>query len=81
MTDTHVLPPELDQIFRRVQDSAHYMPDWQMEVRGFHALLRREANSLTISSKFLHRSWLMRLTSDPDSEAENVDLHGLQSIH
>ena len=33
------------------------------------------------TSKFLHRSWLMRLTSDPDSEAENVDLHGLQSIH
>ncbi|KAG2005766.1 atypical/ABC1/ABC1-A protein kinase, variant 2 [Coprinopsis cinerea AmutBmut pab1-1] len=29
--DTHLLPPELDQIFRRVQDSAHYMPDWQME--------------------------------------------------
>lgn len=30
--DTHVLPPEVDKIFRRVQDSAHYMPDWQMEV-------------------------------------------------
>ncbi|KAK2465552.1 hypothetical protein APHAL10511_002444 [Amanita phalloides] len=29
--DTHVLPPEIDSIFRRVQDSAHYMPDWQME--------------------------------------------------
>ncbi|KAF5325897.1 hypothetical protein D9611_000781 [Ephemerocybe angulata] len=29
--DTHVLPPELDEIFRRVQDGAHYMPDWQME--------------------------------------------------
>ncbi|KAG7086762.1 hypothetical protein E1B28_002694 [Marasmius oreades] len=29
--DTHLLPPELDKIFRRVQDSAHYMPDWQME--------------------------------------------------
>ncbi|KAF8958587.1 ABC1 family-domain-containing protein [Flammula alnicola] len=29
--DTHVLPPEIDKIFRRVQDSAHYMPDWQME--------------------------------------------------
>ncbi|KIY65351.1 ABC1-domain-containing protein [Cylindrobasidium torrendii FP15055 ss-10] len=29
--DTHVLPAEIDQIFRRVQDSAHYMPDWQME--------------------------------------------------
>jgi hypothetical protein len=31
--DTHVLPPELDRVFRRVQDSAHYMPNWQMEVR------------------------------------------------
>jgi aarF domain-containing kinase len=30
--DTHVLPPELDRVFRRVQDSAHYMPNWQMEV-------------------------------------------------
>ncbi len=30
--DTHVLPEEIDKIFRRVQDSAHYMPDWQMEV-------------------------------------------------
>ncbi|CAK5271871.1 unnamed protein product [Mycena citricolor] len=29
--DTHVLPADIDQIFRRVQDSAHYMPDWQME--------------------------------------------------
>ncbi|KAI6003186.1 ABC1-domain-containing protein [Pisolithus orientalis] len=29
--DTHVLPPDLDEIFRRVQNSAHYMPDWQME--------------------------------------------------
>ncbi|KAJ7191652.1 ABC1-domain-containing protein [Mycena pura] len=29
--DTHVLPAELDKVFRRVQDSAHYMPDWQME--------------------------------------------------
>jgi aarF domain-containing kinase len=30
--DTHFLPAEIDKIFRRVQDSAHYMPDWQMEV-------------------------------------------------
>ncbi|EGO02886.1 hypothetical protein SERLA73DRAFT_165817 [Serpula lacrymans var. lacrymans S7.3] len=29
--DTHLLPPDVDKIFRRVQDSAHYMPDWQME--------------------------------------------------
>ncbi|KAL0952847.1 hypothetical protein HGRIS_007072 [Hohenbuehelia grisea] len=29
--DTHVLPPAADKIFRMVQDSAHYMPDWQME--------------------------------------------------
>ncbi|OBZ74946.1 Protein ABC1, mitochondrial [Grifola frondosa] len=30
--DSHILPPEAEDIFRRVQDSAHYMPDWQMEV-------------------------------------------------
>ena len=35
LPDTHVLPPELDEIFRRVQNGAHYMPDWQMEVRLF----------------------------------------------
>lgn len=29
--DTHVLPPEIERVFRRVQDSAHYMPNWQME--------------------------------------------------
>ncbi|PFH46497.1 hypothetical protein AMATHDRAFT_77645 [Amanita thiersii Skay4041] len=29
--DTHTLPADVDRIFRRVQDSAHYMPDWQME--------------------------------------------------
>ncbi|KAE9387814.1 ABC1-domain-containing protein [Gymnopus androsaceus JB14] len=29
--DTHLLPKEIDAVFRRVQDSAHYMPDWQME--------------------------------------------------
>ncbi|KAI0310776.1 hypothetical protein OF83DRAFT_1178206 [Amylostereum chailletii] len=29
--DTHLLPPEVDKIFRRVQDGAHYMPNWQME--------------------------------------------------
>lgn len=32
LQDSHVLPPEIEDIFRRVQDSAHYMPDWQMEV-------------------------------------------------
>ncbi len=30
--DSHVLPPQVEQIFRRVQNSAHYMPGWQMEV-------------------------------------------------
>ena len=34
--DSHMLPPEVEDIFRRVQDSAHYMPDWQMEVRRAH---------------------------------------------
>ncbi|KAJ3573488.1 hypothetical protein NP233_g2405 [Leucocoprinus birnbaumii] len=28
--DTHLLPPDVDAIFRRVQDSAHYMPDSQL---------------------------------------------------
>ena len=32
LPDTHVLSPEIDRVFRQVQDSAHYMPDWQMEV-------------------------------------------------
>jgi len=32
-TDTHVLPPDLDRVFRCVQDSVHFMPNWQMEVR------------------------------------------------
>ena len=32
-SDTRLLPPEVEAIFRKVQDSAHYMPDWQMEVR------------------------------------------------
>lgn len=30
MEDTHLLPPDVDAIFRRVQDSAHYMPDSQL---------------------------------------------------
>jgi hypothetical protein len=38
--DTHVLPPELDRVFRRVQDSAHYMPNWQMEVRTTHLQIK-----------------------------------------
>ncbi|KAJ7821072.1 ABC1 family-domain-containing protein, partial [Mycena leptocephala] len=37
--DTHVLPPDVDKIFRRVQDGAHYMPDWQMEVPSPHGAL------------------------------------------
>jgi aarF domain-containing kinase len=32
LLDMHLLPPEVEKIFRRVQNSAHYMPDWQMEV-------------------------------------------------
>jgi aarF domain-containing kinase len=28
--DTHLLPPDVDAIFRRVQDGAHYMPDSQL---------------------------------------------------
>lgn len=32
-SDSHSLPPDLDKVFRRVQNNAHYMPHWQMEVR------------------------------------------------
>lgn len=30
--DTHLLPKDVEEVFRRVQDSAHYMPNYQMEV-------------------------------------------------
>lgn len=30
LLDTHLLPPDVDAMFRRVQDSAHYMPDSQL---------------------------------------------------
>ncbi|KDN47944.1 ABC1-domain-containing protein [Tilletiaria anomala UBC 951] len=29
--DSHLLPPELESVLMRVQNSAHYMPDWQLE--------------------------------------------------
>ncbi|KAG8834896.1 hypothetical protein FRC17_006443 [Serendipita sp. 399] len=29
--DSHMLPSQVEQIFRRVQNNAHYMPNWQME--------------------------------------------------
>ena len=49
--DTHVLPADIDKIFRRVQDSAHYMPDWQMEVRSLFLV-----NSLlSLTPKFLSK--------------------------
>ena len=49
--DTHVLPADIDKIFRRVQDSAHYMPDWQMEVRCLFPV-----NSLlSLTPKFLSK--------------------------
>ena len=49
--DTHVLPADIDKIFRRVQDSAHYMPDWQMEVRSLFPV-----NSLlSLTPKFLSK--------------------------
>ena len=32
LSDSHLLPKDVEEVFRRVQDSAHYMPNWQMEV-------------------------------------------------
>lgn len=31
-TDTKQLPPQLEAILQRVQNSANYMPEWQTEV-------------------------------------------------
>ncbi|THH05684.1 hypothetical protein EW145_g4624 [Phellinidium pouzarii] len=31
LLDSHILPKDVEEVFRRVQDSAHYMPNWQME--------------------------------------------------
>ncbi|KAG1821390.1 ABC1 family-domain-containing protein [Suillus variegatus] len=45
--DTHLLPPEVDKIFRRVQDSAHYMPDWQMQQVLCTSLGESWANNFT----------------------------------
>ncbi|KAJ8596115.1 hypothetical protein M405DRAFT_806051, partial [Rhizopogon salebrosus TDB-379] len=36
--DTNIHPPGVDNLFRRVQDSAHYMPDLQMQ-QVHHAVL------------------------------------------
>ena len=46
-SDTHVLPPEVEKVFRRVQDSAHYMPNWQMEVRlvPYPLYIKRETDA------------------------------------
>jgi len=30
--DTHMLPKDVEEVFRRVQDSAHYMPNSQLQV-------------------------------------------------
>lgn len=30
--DAHVLPEQIEKVLRQVQNSAHYMPNWQMEV-------------------------------------------------
>lgn len=32
--DAHVLPDQIERVLRRVQNAAHYMPEWQMEVRS-----------------------------------------------
>ncbi len=30
--DAHILPDQIERVLRRVQNGAHYMPEWQMEV-------------------------------------------------
>lgn len=38
-SESHILPPELEQVLARVQNAADYMPEWQTSVRrSFSAL-------------------------------------------
>ncbi|KAG1791065.1 ABC1-domain-containing protein [Suillus plorans] len=46
--DTHLLPPEVDKIFCHVQDSTHYMPDWQMQQVMCTSLGESWANNFTL---------------------------------
>ena len=69
LSDTHVLPEDLAQVFRRVQDAAHYMPNWQMEVlmptllmdngliflcKGRHVILVRTVLAFTLQLLHSH---------------------------
>lgn len=54
--DAHVLPDQIEKVLRRVQNAAHYMPEWQMEVRG---VVSRSRNSkLTCSRQQVMQSEL-----------------------
>ncbi|KAF8900498.1 ABC1 family-domain-containing protein [Gymnopilus junonius] len=55
--DTNVLPPELDKIFRRVQDSAHYMPRLADGGKSLFLLY------LQVMSTALGSSWSQNFTS------------------
>lgn len=47
ISDTQLLPPEMDQVLRQVQDSANYMPQQQTEVRAAALPLRRDHAELS----------------------------------
>ena len=55
-SDTHVLPTEIDKIFRRVQDSAHYMPDWQMEVSNLQLVRNSIPHPFSERYEYIPRS-------------------------
>ncbi|THH13313.1 hypothetical protein EW146_g6888 [Bondarzewia mesenterica] len=65
--DTHVLPPEVEKVFRRVQDSAHYMPNWQMEVRALLIYTSIQSNAISPSQQVMTSSlgpdWSRAFTS------------------
>ena len=46
--DSHMLPPQIEEVMLRVQNSAHYMPTWQLE-RVMSAELGSEWRSLFAS--------------------------------
>lgn len=43
--DAHVLPDQIERVLRRVQNAAHYMPEWQMEVSPRNLLNRLRLTS------------------------------------